>query len=114
VRLKGACRRRRRCRCGTALLGLRAYGEGAGRIDGPCGAPRPWYGASDRRRVALVKNQGASGRDVRGKRVWTRAVCNLRVPGSVDAEAAGAQARRAAEDHVWFEDRWMVASLCDE
>jgi hypothetical protein len=22
--------------------------------------------------------------------------------------------RRSAEDHVWFEDRWMVASLCDE
>jgi hypothetical protein len=21
---------------------------------------------------------------------------------------------RAPEDHVWFEDRWMVASLCDE
>jgi hypothetical protein len=20
----------------------------------------------------------------------------------------------ALEDHVWFEDRWMVASLCDE
>jgi hypothetical protein len=20
----------------------------------------------------------------------------------------------AHEDHVWFEDRWMVASLCDE
>jgi hypothetical protein len=20
----------------------------------------------------------------------------------------------AIEDHVWFEDRWMVASLCDE
>jgi hypothetical protein len=20
----------------------------------------------------------------------------------------------AAEDHVWFEDRWMVASWCDE
>jgi hypothetical protein len=20
----------------------------------------------------------------------------------------------ASEDHVWFEDRWMVASLCDE
>jgi hypothetical protein len=20
----------------------------------------------------------------------------------------------AVEDHVWFEDRWMVASLCDE
>jgi hypothetical protein len=22
--------------------------------------------------------------------------------------------RSSAEDHVWFEDRWMVASLCDE
>jgi hypothetical protein len=22
--------------------------------------------------------------------------------------------RRPTEDHVWFEDRWMVASLCDE
>jgi hypothetical protein len=21
---------------------------------------------------------------------------------------------RELEDHVWFEDRWMVASLCDE
>jgi hypothetical protein len=21
---------------------------------------------------------------------------------------------RNAEDHVWFEDQWMVASLCDE
>jgi hypothetical protein len=20
----------------------------------------------------------------------------------------------SCEDHVWFEDRWMVASLCDE
>jgi hypothetical protein len=20
----------------------------------------------------------------------------------------------AVEDHVWFEDRWMVACLCDE
>jgi hypothetical protein len=22
--------------------------------------------------------------------------------------------RHPAKDHVWFEDRWMVASLCDE
>jgi hypothetical protein len=21
---------------------------------------------------------------------------------------------KKGEDHVWFEDRWMVASLCDE
>jgi hypothetical protein len=26
----------------------------------------------------------------------------------------GAASRRDVEDHVWFEDRWMVASLCDE
>jgi hypothetical protein len=24
------------------------------------------------------------------------------------------RARRVSEDHVWFEDRWMVASLCDD
>jgi hypothetical protein len=22
--------------------------------------------------------------------------------------------RQPSEDHVWFEDRWIVASLCDE
>jgi hypothetical protein len=27
-------------------------------------------------------------------------------------EASGAF--HGSEDHVWFEDRWMVASLCDE
>jgi hypothetical protein len=26
----------------------------------------------------------------------------------------GEPEREAVEDHVWFEDRWMVASLCDE
>jgi hypothetical protein len=26
----------------------------------------------------------------------------------------GGTRRRRREDHVWFEDRWMVASLCDE
>jgi hypothetical protein len=29
-------------------------------------------------------------------------------PGAEDEGVA------AVEDHVWFEDRWMVASLCDE
>jgi hypothetical protein len=29
-------------------------------------------------------------------------------PATVAAEEV------VAEDHVWFEDRWMVASLCDE
>jgi hypothetical protein len=28
---------------------------------------------------------------------------------------SGSNARALViEDHVWFEDRWMVASLCDE
>jgi hypothetical protein len=37
-----------------------------------------------------------------------------------DAGGAEEERRRAGwvdariEDHVWFEDRWMVASLCDE
>jgi hypothetical protein len=25
-----------------------------------------------------------------------------------------AHTNRRTEDHVWFEDRWMVTSLCDE
>jgi hypothetical protein len=29
-------------------------------------------------------------------------------------EPAEIAAPGVAEDHVWFEDRWMVASLCDE
>jgi hypothetical protein len=27
---------------------------------------------------------------------------------------AGHPSDGESEDHVWFEDRWMVASLCDE
>jgi hypothetical protein len=34
--------------------------------------------------------------------------CYFRV-GVVNALIKG-----ETEDHVWFEDRWMVASLCDE
>jgi hypothetical protein len=36
-----------------------------------------------------------------------------RVRGRGGAEE-GPVALRRTEDHVWFEDRWMVASLCDE
>jgi hypothetical protein len=47
----------------------------------------------------------------------------LREAANAHAEAAAAHeakqqtevaAAREIEDHVWFEDRWMVASLCDE
>jgi hypothetical protein len=31
-----------------------------------------------------------------------------------DSDYAGCKVDRKSEDHVWFEDRWMVASLCDE
>jgi hypothetical protein len=40
--------------------------------------------------------------------------------GSSNRRRASDEAEEAAlvlvggEDHVWFEDRWMVASLCDE
>jgi hypothetical protein len=30
------------------------------------------------------------------------------------AKTFGGTMIRPDEDHVWFEDRWMVASLCDE
>jgi hypothetical protein len=34
---------------------------------------------------------------------------------SFEGPLAGSMSSTAeAEDHVWFEDRWMVAFLCDE
>jgi hypothetical protein len=44
---------------------------------------------------------GATAQDGRGVAVVRRGV-------------GGDVLRPASEDHVWFEDRWMVASLCDE
>jgi hypothetical protein len=36
-------------------------------------------------------------------------------PGAASTEVfEGAMVVETVEDHVWFEDRWMVASLCDE
>jgi hypothetical protein len=29
-------------------------------------------------------------------------------------DVVNALIKRKIEDHVWFEDRWMVAALCDE
>jgi hypothetical protein len=34
--------------------------------------------------------------------------------GKSDATIHRCLPARTGEDHVWFEDRWMVASLCDE
>jgi hypothetical protein len=37
------------------------------------------------------------------------------VPFSMTLVAShGCTLLKLLEDHVWFEDRWMVASLCDE
>jgi hypothetical protein len=33
---------------------------------------------------------------------------------TIDVDDEEDDSSRQAEDHVWFEDRWMVASLCDE
>jgi hypothetical protein len=60
------------------VLSQRAYGEGAGRTGGLCGAPRPWYDMSDGRRAALGKNSrrlrahrmGKMRRDSVGVRPW--------------------------------------------
>jgi hypothetical protein len=41
-------------------------------------------------------------------RVWSRHALAITVAGAPN------RARQESEDHVWFEDRWMVASLCDE
>jgi hypothetical protein len=38
--------------------------------------------------------------------------CGIAGPFSAAGPAVGFWA--SGEDHVWFEDRWMVASLCDE
>jgi hypothetical protein len=58
-------------------------------------------------------------------RAWRRrrgggagACTSLRLEGACDVHvkaSAGVRVRGGViEDHVWFEDRWMVASLCDE
>jgi hypothetical protein len=38
----------------------------------------------------------------------------MRVWQTVREEPDSPSVLRVLEDHVWFEDRWMVASLCDE
>jgi hypothetical protein len=53
-----------------------------------------------------IEPRGATG----SKRSWE--VCPhgaLEMAGGCAGAAGG-----SGEDHVWFEDRWMVASLCDE
>jgi hypothetical protein len=36
------------------------------------------------------------------------------VEHNIEVGAVPVPTNEAGEDHVWFEDRWMVASLCDE
>jgi hypothetical protein len=60
--------------------------------------PRMWYGPSACRGVSWVILFVFNGQSVVGRGPSTRR------PRTV----------RPSEDHVWFEDRWMVASLCDE
>jgi hypothetical protein len=40
---------------------------------------------------------------------------NFENTAKVPADTGGSKGvQRVCENHVWFEDRWMVASLCDE
>jgi hypothetical protein len=39
---------------------------------------------------------------------------NPQVPVHRDPQESLVDGDEGGEDHVWFEDRWMVASLCDE
>jgi hypothetical protein len=43
------------------------------------------------------------------KSLWTQEMKTVD-PVGITSSAPMAE----SEDHVWFEDRWMVASLCDE
>jgi hypothetical protein len=65
-----------------------------------------------RRRRGLPGGGGRCG--VRGRVAragWgRRAVRRGRVPPRMDRRALTG----LSEDHMWFEDRWMVVSLCDE
>jgi hypothetical protein len=43
-----------------------------------------------------------------------KAIGDIAKPGRAMSSAMAALGVSLGEDHVWFEDRWMVASLCDE
>jgi hypothetical protein len=46
---------------------------------------------------------------------WPHFFTKIRKRAKYDSTLASSELRRGAgEDHVWFKDRWMVASLCDE
>jgi hypothetical protein len=50
--------------------------------------------------------------------VWTDSWLSIAGAGcgltDVERERSSPVRPPGVEDHVWFEDRWMVASLCDE
>jgi hypothetical protein len=44
--------------------------------------------------------------------VWKHTAKKLKITETTNQEVGTGDG--VVEDHVWFEDRWMVASLCDE
>jgi hypothetical protein len=57
------------------------------------------------------------GGEVSGVDPWVDPVASSRdlfFPAPVSMLFDGEDFILQVEDHVWFEDRWMVASLCDE
>jgi hypothetical protein len=53
----------------------------------------------------IICNPNAAGRIAK----WS-----VELMGETLAYAPRKAIKSQIEDHVWFEDRWMVASLCDE
>jgi hypothetical protein len=97
---------------------------GRGRIGLFYGALRKTHrgGALGRLRFVTAKPHsiGGGGGQYQGRRTgtWLRGLLLVEPPPRVavhtcDIDKAATETRKA-EDHVWFEDRWMVASLCDE
>jgi hypothetical protein len=68
-------------------------------------------GASRTLRLKILRVQGKGGRTDPGTGPSRPAWADWPRPIPV---RLGRPFTPMGEDHVWFEDRWMVASLCDE
>jgi hypothetical protein len=61
-----------------------------------------------------VVSRGCSGLEERGSIYLIDSIAIIEVRGEEVLAPTLDRSRLWSEDHVWFEDQWMVASLCDE
>jgi hypothetical protein len=60
---------------------------------------------------------GRAGSTTQGQlnpQVWPHHLGRPHLPNLARQATGPLSSKGTLEDHVWFEDRWMVASLCDE